>query len=124
MDSLVLISTISLVLGTWLLCLVLWARFYKGKRDKSQIVNHGLPIIGHSLPKRMSRIFRLLIALIGIGLLSGWFYWFEWRPSRIRAFCSKEAVKSVTDKTNSLDDLTEGYNMIYRLCMRSKGLSP
>ncbi len=37
------------------------------------------------------------IALAGLLMLIGWFYWFQWRPSEIRKNCFKEVYSENTN---------------------------
>lgn len=58
--------------------------------------------------------FAVLIVL-GLFIGGGLFYWYEYRPSVVRAKCSKEAEKRAD---------TDGfvYEIIYRHCLRSQGI--
>lgn len=61
----------------------------------------------------IKRRFVILLAIIGIAFL---FYWFQIRPSMIRASCVKEAV--------SKKDYVAGQNVQYRYCLTRHGMKP
>ncbi len=56
----------------------------------------------------------VLIVLVLL-MAGGWFYWYEYRPSMVRAICSSEAEKRA-DKDEFV------YEIIYRHCLRSHGI--
>jgi hypothetical protein len=60
----------------------------------------------------MKRI--LLVALIIVPILIFIFYWYEWRPSKIRSECDSIAWR----KTEGFDD----YDWKYTQCLHNKGL--
>lgn len=57
------------------------------------------------------------VVLVGLLLLlvGGAFYWYEYRPSKIRAQCSREAEKRAGG------DVVV-YEIIYRHCLRTHGI--
>ena len=61
--------------------------------------------------RKMLTLFILLVLL----LISGWFYWFEYRPAEVRKSCTKEATRGlyVTTKNNR-----------YRECLANHGFKP
>jgi hypothetical protein len=67
---------------------------------------------------KFSKQFWLLI--LGILLISGGvFYWYEYRPSKIRTECNEYADKRSRD--GSLND-AERYEFRYKFCLSQKGL--
>ncbi len=32
----------------------------------------------------------IIILIIALGLIAGWFFWFEWRPAKIRNKCTQQ----------------------------------
>ena len=54
----------------------------------------------------------IIFAVLSVG---GWFYWYEYRPSMIRATCSNLAEKEA-DKDLFI------YEIIYRHCLRKNGM--
>ena len=73
---------------------------------------------------------RLLGIIVSVAILSGWFYWFHYRPEEIRSACATESGMRVEKDLSGTDakgferirldnELLEAY---YKLCVRSKGL--
>ena len=69
---------------------------------------------------KFDQIFKILLILIGLVLLSG-LYWAEIRPSRIVQQCHKEALQIAAD-INTGDFSYEVYDIQYLLCIRRAGL--
>lgn len=77
-----------------------------------------------------------ILSIILLGLVGGWFYWFQWRPSKIRQGCNKSAIEieKLNTKTwwEGLDILsktpnvstTKGYeySTVYTQCLREQGI--
>ena len=62
---------------------------------------------------------KLLMSLIILGFIGGWFFWFQWRPTQIRKKCvniTREKVKGNSDIS------TTGINLIYNFCLRENGI--
>jgi len=62
---------------------------------------------------------KVLIILLGTILISGWFYWFQYRPAKIRRECSRISK----DKHGSTS--ARGYSRYkagYEVCLHGKGL--
>ena len=49
-------------------------------------------------------------------LLIGWFYWFQYRPSKIRSYCDR-AAREKTDWR-----VTKFYDADYDACLHEKGI--
>ena len=62
--------------------------------------------------------FIILVVLIVLGFT---FYWYEWRPSTISKQCNAIAVEK-TKKSIGASSAEITYNMIYKSCLREKGL--
>jgi len=89
-----------------------------------------------------SKIFNNKSAKYIVGVLAtlfcigGAFYWFQWRPAKIRSYCHHQANEKakLTIKESSLIDVyypseeqenkisTEKYKFLYDNCLHSKGL--
>lgn len=83
-------------------------------------------------------LMRLLWAFIGCTLLSGWFYWFQYRPSLISAQCHEDSTLKAQDiYKQRADDADSGdmmkkakqgwylpndYEQYYTQCMRAHGI--
>lgn len=67
---------------------------------------------------------KIILILIGITLVVSSFYWFQYRPSRIRIECSKISSEKIVDRhvTSGLE-FEAGYNAYYSMCLNSKGFS-
>jgi hypothetical protein len=68
--------------------------------------------------KRYLEAFKIQLTVLIIFaflIVGGWFYWYEYRPSMVRATCSELAEKEA-DK-----DLFV-YEIIYRHCLRINGM--
>ncbi|GAG29038.1 unnamed protein product [marine sediment metagenome] len=79
---------------------------------------------------------KLCLILLGLLLLAGWFYWFQWRPTKIRSYCHNRANEKATltsKKSDLLDALyppeesenkisTKDYIFLYDACLHQKGL--
>lgn len=53
------------------------------------------------------------------------FYWFEFRPQKIRKACTKETINvyvEVSDKSSNSDNIYEAAELYYKICIRAKGL--
>lgn len=57
----------------------------------------------------------LVILIFAVLIAGGLFFWYEYRPSMIRARCSIEAEK-MANKNGYV------YEIIYRHCLRSQGI--
>lgn len=70
---------------------------------------------------KIIKTLRIVIGVILIlGIVSGWFYWFEWRPSQIKKECSK-TYSYISLKLPGLSNkLTPDEK--YQRCLHDKGL--
>ena len=62
-----------------------------------------------------------ILVVIGLLLVVGWFYWFQYRPSHIAKYCSKWA----TDETGGVKKSlfwAEKYDKLYSWCLNEQGL--
>lgn len=62
----------------------------------------------------MKYVFISVLIIIGIAILGGAFYWFEYRPSRIRVECEHFAGSKGGSYSMKED--------AYKFCLNSKGL--
>ena len=71
---------------------------------------------------------RSLLIIIFLLLLSGWFFWFQYRPSEIRKECQSKSTQLVISKvkqtgSNLLNPRIQEYGeFVYELCLHKKGL--
>jgi len=79
---------------------------------------------GHRPPN--SLFWGVLIASVAVG----WFYWYQWRPSKIRGECSKvsnDYYFGVLQKNNSLSTLGLKANDLrkdlYQACLNTRGIT-
>ncbi len=59
--------------------------------------------------------FIILVILI---IISGAFYWYEWRPSKVYSYCDKWARETVKVEK---EDYFKTYDFVYKICLREKG---
>lgn len=65
--------------------------------------------------------YRVLLILLGLLLISGWFYWYELRPARIRHDCSW--IHLDDDKTRWYPERIRYHEeKYYDFCIKEKGL--
>lgn len=60
--------------------------------------------------------YRVSLILLGLLLISGWFYWFQYRPGEVRRSCAEEATKGPGTK--------KAEDNRYRECLAKHGLKP
>ena len=87
----------------------------------------------HFFKRILSPVIPLLkrswLVVLFLLLLSGWFYWFQWRPARIRSACQKEAFTVTADlmelssKTTSVDDFDKSLKRLYEMCLHKYGIT-
>lgn len=72
---------------------------------------------------------KVLLSILGIGLIGLCFYWYELRPRNIESNCHDVAVKAAqkeNQRKNPWEAETlferEDYSLYYQMCTRSKGL--
>lgn len=70
-----------------------------------------------------------LLILLGLLLLTGWFYWFQYRPTKIRSYCHDQASeirtlydRYVQEKSFFSEMSTNKYKFLYDTCIHEKGL--
>lgn len=66
---------------------------------------------------------QMMLILIGLLLLTGWFFWFQWRPVAIRTNCHKWIV-DLPGEVEGLrsDGQIKSYNALFDRCLHEKGL--
>lgn len=65
----------------------------------------------------------ILLILIGLFFLAGWFYWFQYRPSVIREKCVNEAIWKARKMNDWLETYTsKHYDFYYTQCLNKNGL--
>lgn len=66
----------------------------------------------------------ILIIVVIIAIMSGLFYWYEWRPSKIRITCSERALKTTQKQNNlSIDDGEKVFDILFNACITGKGIN-
>ena len=63
-----------------------------------------------------NKVFMLVIVFLAIAVFL--FYWYEWRPSKIRAYCEWNVRWGELSKGLTI----ENYKLRYESCLHSKGL--
>lgn len=74
---------------------------------------------------------KVFLILLGLFLLTGWFYWFQYRPTKIRSYCHNQAngkpestsgKSSLVDKYYPAEESSEGkpQNLYERLTAPSR----
>ena len=64
--------------------------------------------------------FSLMVVLVIIG----WFYWFQYRPSRIRAECSKTMMRAALETSDTVGKYSQKtYDSYYTICLTRKGIA-
>jgi len=81
--------------------------------------------------KRNTNFYVLIAVLIvlGVAILAGWFYWYQWKPSEIRKECNSIAKKEEQEHTREswvnfevyIED-GHDYDTTYTRCLRENGL--
>ena len=62
-----------------------------------------------------------LIALMVLIIMSGLFYWYEWRSAQIRKSCALEMISWAQEKELTFSDVDIA-EARYMICIRKKGL--
>lgn len=60
---------------------------------------------------------QLVFTLIGLALIAGWFYWFQWRPTKYRATCYWAVHE------NAIGKPFEYFFNSYRICLYKHGIN-
>lgn len=63
---------------------------------------------------------KLLVSFSILLVLGFLFYWYEFRPSKIRSFCNWSIRWGPDKPSGSLTG--ERYDYLYKMCLRSKGI--
>lgn len=64
----------------------------------------------------------LTLIVLGIGIISGLFYWYQWRPSKTRAYCAKNTLTFLQGDRENNEALRATGRMRYDLCLHKYGL--
>ena len=67
----------------------------------------------------------IVLAVVTLLIFSGWFYWFQYRPSQIRSDCAASALARIELRKGeiSIESAQDLYNLYYNQCLGSMGLS-
>lgn len=68
------------------------------------------------------------IIILILVVLIGAFYWYEWRPSQARTYCSNKRDISVAEfiqknSSVSVSDVSKYGDIVYSSCLNKKGVS-
>ncbi len=70
--------------------------------------------------------FKISTLLIIIGIVGGYFYWYEWRPSKIRVECNDSAFASSMESSDESSYTQSGRmdlkDKFYMDCLRYSGV--
>lgn len=69
----------------------------------------------------MKKGYWFLVA-IGLLLIAGLFYWFQYRPSRIAKYCNQWAMDESGYTTHRFETYRENYEALYKNCQREQGV--
>jgi len=67
----------------------------------------------------------VLLILLGLLLLVGWFYWFQWRPVKIKQYCHQHAEENArvfSQNKGTFTEVRSVYDRSYEKCLHEKGL--
>jgi len=65
----------------------------------------------------------VLLVLLGLLLLTSWFYWFQYRPIMIRQYCHNHAEENAKVMVSFSEfDIAHIYDRSYEKCLHEKGL--
>ncbi len=67
-------------------------------------------------------ILKGIVLVAALGLLAGAFYWFEYRPSQIRAYCADRMWDKIEASKDDFFNETANANWYYNRCVNLKGL--
>ena len=77
--------------------------------------------------KKINLPLKILVVTIVLSLITGWFYWFQWRPSEIRKECAKvseDKINNLTDDSQNRAIYTEKlFNSLFQACAQEHGLN-
>ena len=69
---------------------------------------------------------KYILVLVSILIVSGWFYWFQWRPTEIIKECSQDREEYIQGQIirseGSINISVSGVALRYERCLGSKGL--
>ncbi|KKP99090.1 MAG: hypothetical protein US71_C0001G0065 [Parcubacteria group bacterium GW2011_GWD2_38_12] len=68
--------------------------------------------------KNIIIILIILVAAIGSGL----FYWYEYRPNKIRSYCNDKAQDTLTGSLREFVAVQANYEDNYKKCLRGNGI--
>ena len=77
--------------------------------------------------------FKAIIIFMVVLIVTGLFYWYEWRPSEIRKNCNGQVLNKIHDTYKNHPNTMEGfvleqktidddYESLYKQCLRENGL--
>jgi len=76
-------------------------------------------MINKIAPLLRSHVATILKTLLAIAIIGAVFYWYEYRPMRIRQYCVKETIENAK---NSRGTTASTIRLIYWKCITEKGI--
>ena len=65
---------------------------------------------------------RVLLILLALFMISSWFYWFQYRPTKIRQYCHRWIVDLPGEVELYYERDRAEYSALYDSCLHEKGL--
>ena len=62
---------------------------------------------------------KIILILVILGLVGGWFYWYQWRPVQIRKECLEEVNKRIDEPGEISVKKAEN---VYGFCLMEHGM--
>lgn len=72
-----------------------------------------------NVKRNMAKETKIISAILAVAVVGLWFYWFQYRPSEIRAYCNDYAIQKATEADGSTREV---YSFMYQSCLRGQGL--
>ena len=64
-----------------------------------------------------------IVIIISILFIIGFaFYWYEYRPAKIREYCNAKSQNTLTDSLNEFMSVRASYDDNYKKCLRDSGI--
>lgn len=69
----------------------------------------------------MKKIYTIILPLV-LFIISFAFYWYEYRPTKIRKYCNTEVQSTRIGSFNEFRAVQSNYDDNYKKCLRDNGL--
>lgn len=70
----------------------------------------------------MKKQYIIVATIFLIAIISIAFYWYEYRPTKIRKFCNTKSQETNTGTLNEFLSIQAAYDENYKKCLRDNGL--